>query len=120
MPQYKNNLGIFWTKEYLENNPPTMTRGELENIELKDVDAWEIISETEKDGEIFLGVYAAYDPYAEFYMVVHDKKEKFFKGEFASEDIETYLKSLGIDFLINDKIVSKDLKSIKGASIGNS
>ena len=57
-------------------------------IRFEDVDLWEVI--TEMSGPI--GVYAAYQPYAEYYIVTrHWKVWQEFEGYMANERLEQFL-----------------------------
>lgn len=64
-------------------------------IKFEDVDLWEVI--TEVSGPI--GVYAAYMPYAEYYIVTsHWRVVAEFEGPSANERLEKYLIQNGIPY----------------------
>ena len=64
-------------------------------IRFEDVDLWEVI--TEMSGPI--GVYAAYMPYAEYYVVTaHWKVVAEFEGPRANERLEAFLKENNIPY----------------------
>lgn len=68
---------------------------ESRNIKFEDVDLWEVI--TEISGPI--GVYAAYQPYAEYYVVTKNWKViAEFKGILANIELEKYLISNKIPY----------------------
>lgn len=64
-------------------------------IRFEDVDLWEVI--TEMSGPI--GVYAAYMPYAEYYVVtMYWKVVAEFEGPHANERLEAFLKENNIPY----------------------
>ena len=81
-------------------------------MEIEDVKIWEQIYY--KGGHV--GIYAAWDPYAEFYMVVYNLfidvsgGIKTFYGPTARSQVEEHAKKLGID-LIENKIWVDEINS---------
>jgi hypothetical protein len=78
MTIYKTTENIFTGKgEYFDENwwnldyvykPPTYEWDYSRKLEIEDVDLWEVICEPWE-----IGVYASYLPYAEFYLITHEK-----------------------------------------------
>lgn len=69
---------------------PILWKSERE-INFEDVDLWEVISEV-SDGQGFIGVYAAYQPYEEYYIVIRKwSLWKEFKGFDANNQLEKFL-----------------------------
>lgn len=85
------NFNNFW--HYAPQPIPWNSKAE---IRFEDVDLWEVISEESNSGG-FIGVYAAYLPYEEYYVVT--KKWSIWK-EFVGENANKKLE----DFLIKNKI----------------
>jgi hypothetical protein len=103
MHEYKSTVDILtrpWQNEVFESKtmdypwkvtPPTKDWDYNREITIEDVDIWEVI--TERSGG--LGVYAAWAPYAEFYMVTtgwkpgtsNDRKIETFYGPGAQEKV---------------------------------
>ncbi len=104
MPSYKSNLNIFFNNQYLKD-PWSMSFMDKE-IDYTEVNVWEILHEVKNANQgIDLGVYVAFDPFGELYMITHGKKVITFFGEDAVNDIESYFKENNLDFKMNDKVV---------------
>lgn len=75
--------------------PPKTDWDYAREMQIEDVDLWEVISE----GSGGIGVYGAWSPYAEFYMVTNglDKIETFY-GVGSQKRLKKYLDSLGIRY----------------------
>jgi hypothetical protein len=79
--------------------PPKIRWDKLENMSISDVELWEQIYY--QPGNV--GIYAAWTPYAELYMIVYDlfadeeKTIKTFIGNTASNDVFKKAQELGID-----------------------
>jgi hypothetical protein len=112
MPRWKTTQDILTGGEFFDDNwmnfdriwqyapkPKFETQKTITSPEK--IDLWEVIVETsghvENSG--FFGVYAAYQPYCEYYVVTFNKKIiKEFFGVNANRDLEIYLKKLGIPY----------------------
>lgn len=93
MPFFKSTYNIFkkpWEDEVFEENwmesnsvytPPTKIWDYKRKLKIEDVDIWEVIYE--QGGGV--GVYAAWEPYAEFYIIRTGWME-----ELAGRGIEIY------------------------------
>lgn len=106
MPRWKTTENILFLSkdgEYFDNNwgnfdnifqyaPQPIPWNSHRNIRFEDVDLWEVITE-ESDGEKgFIGVYAAYIPYEEYYIVTKDWSIwKEFEGPKANNKLEKFL-----------------------------
>jgi len=75
--------------------PPKRNWDYAREMQIEDVDVWEVISEGGKG----IGIYASWSPYAEFYMVTNglDRIETFY-GVGAQKRLKRYLDSLGIRY----------------------
>lgn len=102
MPFYRTNLGIFFNKTYLQD--PVVSSFIDEDIKYEDVNAWEILHEELEGNQIKIGIYAAFDPYGEFYMIKNQNEVIEFFGESAPDDMEKYLQKENISYRLNDKI----------------
>ena len=69
--------------------PPKTAWDYSRNLRLEDVDVWEVIYE-EGGGT---GVYASWEPYAEFYMLRLNEKLEFFYGPGSQQFMLNYLKT---------------------------
>ena len=102
MPRWKTTQNILYLKqdgEYFDDNwmnydrisqyaPPQIFWNSDRPIKIEDIDLWEVI--TEMSGPI--GVYAAYMPYAEYYIVTSGWRViAEFEGYMANERLEQYL-----------------------------
>jgi len=71
--------------------PKPIPWDENRSIRFEDVDLWEVITE-ESNNQGFFGVYAAYQPYAEYYIVTHKWSiVQEFEGWMANERLEKFL-----------------------------
>ena len=82
MPQFKSNSDIFKNPEKNEIHdenwfdtpflqlPPSPLWDDKKQLEVEDVDIWEVIYEA--GGGV--GIYAAWCPYSEFYMIINKGK----------------------------------------------
>jgi hypothetical protein len=76
MPRFKSTQNIFkdnkeefsqnWLNNYSIEVPPYIQWDESRELSPEDIDLWEVITETAGP----TGVYAAWLPYAEFYMII--------------------------------------------------
>lgn len=84
-----------WMNFNTIQTPPKTDWDYAREMQIEDVDIWEVISEASKS----IGVYAAWSPYAEFYMVTNglDKIETFY-GVGAQKRLKKYLDGLGIRY----------------------
>lgn len=76
-------------RPYYQGIPPAEKWSNDREMQIEDVDFWEVISE----GGGGMGVYASYSPYAEFYLVIHNfgKDMETFYGPTANKRCEEYL-----------------------------
>lgn len=118
MPRWKTTENILYLSkdgEYFDDNwmnydliwqyapEPIPWDGERP-IKFEDVDLWEVITE-ESNMDGLYGVYAAYQPYEEYYIVTHKWQiVAEFEGQKANERLEK--------FLIEKKISYPKTKSI--------
>lgn len=70
-------------------------------LQIEDIDIWEVVYE--RGGGT--GVYAAWDPYAEFYMVVINEKIETFYGKNVEKRVMNYLDHYNIPYPKNKKWV---------------
>lgn len=123
MPFFKSSANIFktpWDDEVFEENwmntnsvyvPPTKIWDYKRKLKIEDIDIWEVLYE--QGGGI--GIYAAWRPYAEFYLIRTGWDRKNLK-----DGIETYYgpgsqkkvykrsKELGIPLSINKVWIDKE------------
>ena len=103
MPFFKTTKDILENKEYFDKSwmdseklvlPPQERWTYERDMLLTDVDIWEVI------GEMGYGVYAAWSPFAEFYMVVPpaglNAEFEFYYGAGAGNEIKKRMTSLGM------------------------
>ena len=110
MPAFKTTRSIFnspWAEELedfttnLKNQPvpPNSPWNESRQIELKDIKLWEQIYYSSGN----IGIYAAWDPYAEFYMIVFNllintpAGIEIYYGPTAADDVWLRAKQFGVD-----------------------
>jgi hypothetical protein len=93
-----NSLNVLKVKNHSTKLPPQLDWDYTRTATLKDIALWEEIYR--QPGNI--GIYAAWSPYAEFYMIVYElflgtsyELETFY-GKGAAENIFKKAKSLGI------------------------
>lgn len=105
MPRWKSTKNIFvdggevfdenWMNYSTVQTPPTMPWPNDVPIRFEHVEIWEVI--TEQSGGV--GVYAAWLPYAEYYIVTGNHKIiAEFEGINANARLETYLKTNNIPY----------------------
>jgi hypothetical protein len=120
MPVYKSNKDIFKThsEEVFENRwfdndvlyvPKTKKWDYKRELKIEDIEVWEVIFEDSWG----LGIYAAYEPYAEFYLIrylSHDGPHAAdtFYGSGAQDKIIKFMIEHGIPFQVNDVWVEND------------
>lgn len=114
MPQFKTTKNIFKIKNedevfedfWMNNNtvytPPTKKWDYSRELQIEDVSIWEVFIE---NGGGF-GVYAAWEPYAEFYMITPGvnqigKDIETFYGRFAQKNLLKRLNEYGVKIPIN-------------------
>ncbi len=93
--------GVYFDQNWLEQNPRTHFLPKLNfwfgktDMKLEDVDFWEVIQESGGGN----GIYAAYQPYGEAYLVRHnDTIIQFFSGQDANLQAEFYCKQNNISY----------------------
>lgn len=101
MPQFKTTYNILtkydedelFNENWMDSDKlilPLNTRWDYKKeMQIEDVNIWEVIYQ----GSNGLGVYAAYDPYAEFYMITTglSKYSRIFNGfNYSGREIETF------------------------------
>ena len=99
MPQFKTTYNIIkkpdedeaFNPAWMESNklilPPKVDWDYSRELKIEDIDLWEVIYE-ESGGK---GLYAAYMPYAEFYMITIGLYDRYIPGTRTNEKIiETY------------------------------
>lgn len=119
MPFFKTTENILKDKgEYFDPNwmdsnelvlPPRTEWDYQRNMQIEDVDIWEVIVEAG------YSVYAAWSPYAEFYMFIptvffDDSGVELYYGKGASKKVMQRMKELGIP--VNPKKVWVDAKDM--------
>lgn len=98
MPRFKTTQNILLdNNEYFDENwmdVPFLQVPEYKNwdysreLQIEDIDIWEVISEISGP----TGVYAAYVPYAEFYLIiVNGQIDSTYYGKNAAVHLEKYL-----------------------------
>lgn len=106
MPFFRTTHNIFKDKgehfdpNWMDSNklelPPQTHWDYKRELQIEDINLWEVIFEGG------FGVYAAWDPYAEFYMLIHplyhNKDIEVFYGRNANKRIRKRMKELGIPF----------------------
>lgn len=74
--QIKQGWGEFYDENWMDSDtlilPPKETWKYDREMKIEDVNVWEVIAEPAE-----IGIYAAWDPYAEFYLI---RKEKNYAG----------------------------------------
>jgi hypothetical protein len=111
MSIFKTNKEIFESNDlnFLETNspiyelPPRIVWDYKKTPTVKKIEVWEVVYY--EPGNV--GIYAAWSPYAEFYMIVYDLFKntpggvETFYGEYAAVDIFKKCQTLGITLTIN-------------------
>ena len=105
MPLFRTNQDIFKTNGeeiYDENHknynyailPPSPMWDNSREIQIEDVDIWEVIFE----GGGGNGLYAAWCPYAQFYMFRYKNEVEWYSGPQGEKILEHRLKDLNISY----------------------
>ena len=114
MPTFKSTYNILtkpWEDEVFNPNwmdsdklvlPPKKNWDYAKPLDIEDINIWEVISEN--GGGV--GVYAAWDPYAEFYLITFadskfDKKFETYYGAGAQIEVQKKLKELGFNLCLH-------------------
>lgn len=115
MPIFRTTDNIFKDQgEYFDANwmdsdslilPPNQEWDYKREMIIEDVDIWEVIAEVSG-----LGVYAAWQPYAEFYLLKMPDKNKTetFYGKQSQKRLYNNLKSKGISLKLHNRWVDTD------------
>ncbi len=128
MPLFKTTYNILgprdqdelFDRNQLDRNtpwlPPTRDWDYARDMQIEDVDIWEILYEAGQG----IGVYAAYSPFAEFYMVTtgwlplqhgqryNDKVIETYYGAGAQKKVFQRAKDLGVDLCLYKSWVEED------------
>ena len=124
MPFFKTTYNIFtdvdhdelWNDNWMDSDkvilPPHTNWNYERDMEISDVDIWEVIYQASGG----IGVYAAWSPYAEFYMVTdrflsssNDPSITTFYGKGANKKVQVKMKELGIPFSLNKNWVEPEM-----------
>jgi hypothetical protein len=120
MPRWKTteqilNLskdGEFFDENWMNHDsiyqylPPNPQWNENRPIKFEDVDIWEVLFESGG----FSGIYAAWCPYAHYFIVTHDWTiVKEFWGIQGEKDLQKYLTQIGVPFSTNKIWVDEDV-----------
>ena len=107
------DFGEVFESKWMDSNkietPPNPEWDYSRELKLEDVDIWEVIYE--QGGGV--GVYAAWCPYAEFYLVrtgwwnVPNDIETYY-GQGANKQVQKRMKELGISFSLNEHWVDNN------------
>lgn len=83
-------------RDGIQDIPPTFNWNGLHPLRVEDVDIWEVILENSRLG---IGIYAAWCPYDELYIVTqHQKITHEFYGFKANEELEKFLIKNNINY----------------------
>lgn len=123
MPFFKSTYNIFkapWEDELFNENwmdsdklmlPPKTDWDYSRELQIEDIDIWEVLYEA--SGAV--GVYAAWSPYAEFYMIrtgwqldLIGKGIETYYGQGASDKVYKRCQELGINLSLNQIWVEPD------------
>jgi hypothetical protein len=124
MPFFKTTYNIFtkpWEDEAFDNNwmdsdklilPPKRDWDYARDLKVEDVSLWEVLYQASGG----IGVYAAWDPYAEFYMITtgfttssNDPSVILYYGKNAYIKVQEKMKQLQIPFTKNDHWVEPEM-----------
>lgn len=94
MAIYKTNLNVFKDNDFLTSYPQPM-RADSDDLTLSDVDVWQVLHECET-----AGVYACFEPFADFYMITNNNRQSFFKGNDPT-DMDKFLESIKCTYRMN-------------------
>ncbi len=117
MPIFRTTHNILrapWDPDVFEENwmnydtiqtPPKTDWDYQRELQIEDVNIWEVLVE----GSQGIGVYASWDPYAEFYMVTNGLKDIItFYGAGAQKNLKKYLNEKNIRYQENKIWVDKE------------
>jgi hypothetical protein len=118
MPIWRTTYNILkapWEPDYFNpdwmnydtiQTPPKTNWDYSRELRVEDVDLWEVITE----GGGGVGVYAAWSPYAEFYMVTSDRllSIETFYGPGAQKKLKKYLDLIGVSYNIREVWVDNE------------
>jgi hypothetical protein len=111
MSQYKSNLQIFFTGGYLEDEIVPLRTDFPEHMEVKDVDAWQVIledlEEDDKQQVLNLGLYKSHDPQTNFFLLLSKGKGATFQGEKPIEGLNDFLSENGYNFRVDTNLQVK-------------
>jgi hypothetical protein len=94
-----------WMNFNTIQTPPKTNWDYAREMQIEDVDIWEVISEASRG----IGVYAAWSPYAEFYMVTNGLEDIVtFYGAGAQKNLKKYLNEKNIRYQENKIWVDKE------------
>lgn len=108
-------MSEYWDENWLDHDtiqaPPRIDWNYEREMQIEDVDLWEVIYE--QSGGI--GVYAAYMPYAEFYLLrlgweleIKGQGIETYYGKGAMKKVMSRMKEMKIPFAINNVWVDED------------
>lgn len=102
------DFGEYFDPNWMSSNkielPPKKDWDYSRELQIEDVDIWEVIYE-QSGGT---GVYAAWNPYAEFFMVIVRGQVETYYGIGAEKFVQKRMKELGIPFALNQVWVEPD------------
>lgn len=116
MPIFKTNLDIFkygseeshdYKRVSLGKEPvlPYSKKWDYSReLDIDDIELWEVIYE--ENGQI--GVYAAWYPHAEFYMIIHKQDISLYYGKGSYKAVIEKIKELGLPIGLNKVWVDKE------------
>jgi hypothetical protein len=95
-----------WMNYDTIQTPPSTPWDYSRELQIEDVDVWEVIVE----GNAGVGVYAAWSPYAEFYLVTSQEPLRIetFYGKGAQKRLKNHLDSVGIKCPVHTVWVDED------------
>ena len=104
-----SDLGEHFDPNWMDSDklitPPNKPWDYKRDMQIEDVNLWEEIRFNPRG----IGVWAAWDPYAEFYMITNGKSAiETFYGPGASRAVYKRAKELGVNLLINTHWVEDD------------
>ena len=109
MPFFRTTHNILkapWECDYFDPNwmdsntlilPPSPKWDYARDMQIEDVDLWEVLWESGR-----VGVYAAWCPYAEFFLVTNISNIETFYGIGAQKRLKKYLKEHNIPYVNNE------------------
>jgi hypothetical protein len=112
--RFRTNKNIFvdygeyfephWTDSNKVEVPPNPKWDYSRELGIEDVDIWEVIWEAGGGN----GVYAAWCPYAEFYMVLIRGNAEYYYGPLAEKKVQKRMKELNIQVFTRPKWVDPE------------